>query len=104
MSNECPQKTLFIFRPVIGIIYLIGAFVVFVLVLTGRTDILWKDVALMITGALIAKSGTIVDWAFGSSQGSETKTEIMADAAKTAAAPTTETAKALAAAEVVENK
>jgi hypothetical protein len=94
MANEpCPTKTLYVFRPVIGIIYLAGAFAVFILVLTGRTDIAWKDVALMITGALIAKSGTIVDWAFGSSQGSETKTEMMADSAK-----------ALAAAEVAESK
>jgi hypothetical protein len=95
-DSPCPTKTLYVFRPVIGIIYLVGAFAVFILVLTGRTDIQWKDVALMITGALIAKSGTIVDWAFGSSQGSEKKTEMMADTAKAASITTTETARALA--------
>lgn len=105
MSDElCPTKTLNIFRPVIGVIYLLGAFAVFILVLTGRTDIAWKDVALMITGALIAKSGTIVDWAFGSSQGSEDKTAILADTAKAAVVVTADTAKALAANETAEKK
>jgi hypothetical protein len=97
MNGEpCQTKTLNIFRPVIGVIYLFGAFAVFILVLTGRTDIAWKDVALMITGALIAKSGTIVDWAFGSSQGSEDKTAILADTARTAAVVTSDTAKTVA--------
>jgi hypothetical protein len=95
-DKECPTRTLFIFRPIIGVIYLVGAFAVFYLVLSGRTDVAWKDVALMIIGALIAKSGTIVDWAFGSSQGSETKTELLADSAKTAAASAVDTAKVLA--------
>jgi hypothetical protein len=104
MAEECPAKTLYVFRPVIGVIYLAGAFAVFILVLTGRTDIAWKDVALMICGALIAKSGTIVDWAFGSSQGSETKTEMMADTAKTTAAAQVEAAKVLAAVEIAEKK
>jgi hypothetical protein len=102
-DTPCPTKTLYVFRPVIGILYLVGAFAVFILVLTGRTDIQWKDVALMITGALIAKSGTIVDWAFGSSQGSEKKTEMMADTAKAVVINTAETARVLAANEVAED-
>lgn len=82
-DNPVPTKApVMIFRPIIGIIYLLGSFGVFTLVLMGKTDVLWKDVALMIVGALIAKSGTIVDWSFGSSQSSNHKTEIMADTAK----------------------
>ena len=81
MDNSCPPPTNY-FRATIGVLYLIGCFAVFYLVLAGKTAIEWKDVANIIIGALIAKSGTIVDWTFGSSQSSDHKTEIMADAAK----------------------
>ena len=73
--NDPPKQY---FKPAIGIIYLVGAFATFALVLAGKTDAAWKDVALMIVGALITKSGTIVDYAFGGSQSSDRKTELLA--------------------------
>jgi len=70
------------FRATVGIIFLLGSFGIFYLVLGGKADINWKDVSLMVVGALIAKLGTIIDWTFGSSQSSDHKTDIMAETAK----------------------
>ena len=81
MAEPCETPTNY-FRATVGIIFLLGSFAVFYLVLAGRTSLDWKDVALMIVGALIAKIGTIVDWTFGSSQSSDHKTDIMAESAK----------------------
>ena len=67
-----------IFRPAIGVIYLLGSFTIFALVMAGKADPDWRDVALMIVGALITKSGTIVDWCFGSSEDSSKKTDMLA--------------------------
>ncbi len=67
------------FRPSVGIIYLLGTFAIFCFVLSGKVDPASREMASMIVGALITKSGTIIDWAFGSSQGSDKKTDMMAD-------------------------
>jgi len=66
------------FRPIIGIIYLLGSFCIFALVMSGKCDSAWRDVSMLIVGALITKSGTIIDWAFGSSESSAKKTELLA--------------------------
>ena len=92
------------FRSTVGIVFLLGSFSVFYLVLSGKTSLEWKDVALIIVGALIAKIGTIMDLTFGSSQSSDHKTDIMADTAKAAVVTTTETAKVLAAEAAEEKK
>lgn len=77
VNNEKNGKKSF-FRPIIGVIYLIGTFFIFALVMLGYVNQAWRTETSMIVGALIAKSGTIIDWAFGDSEGSRKKTELMA--------------------------
>lgn len=100
-ASSKPGATL---RSVIGILYLLGCFTVFFLILTGRTDPTWKDVANMIVGSFITQVAVIIGYYYNSSQSSDRKTEIMADTAKAAAVTTTETAKVLATVEATEKK
>ena len=93
-----------VFGPILGLTFIAGSFVVFWLVLTGKTAIEWKDIAQLIVGSLLATDGVIIAKYYISSQSSERKTEIMAAAAKTAAVTATDTAKVLAATEAAEEK
>jgi hypothetical protein len=80
-----PAGPTMIIGPLVGIIFLLGSFAIFWLVLTGKTDVAWKEVALTIVGALLIQDALIVGKYYGASQSSDRKTEIMADAAKTLA-------------------
>lgn len=105
MADEtCPKKTIELFRPVLGIIFLLGTFTIAAFIFSGKVDPTWASVASSFLGSLLSGVLVILTWAYGSSKGSEQKTDIMADTAKAAAVTTTETAKVLAAAEVVEKK
>jgi hypothetical protein len=73
-------------------------------VLLGYTKLEWKDIALVIVGALLNQCSVIIGKWYGASQSSDRKTEIIAEAAKAAVITSTETAKVLAAAEVAEKK
>jgi hypothetical protein len=88
---------------VIGVLFIIGSFSMFAIVLLGFTKIEWKDIALVIVGALLNQCSIIISRWYTSSESSERKTEIMADAAKAAVTTTTEAAKVLAA-EVAKEK
>lgn len=81
----------------IGLVFILGSFCMFALVLTGFTKIEWKDIALVIVGALLNQCSTIIAKWYGASQSSERKTEAIVDAAKAAAVTATDTAKVLAA-------
>ena len=85
--------------PVVGIVFILGTFCLLSIVLLGYTKIEWKDIALVIVGALLNQCSVILSKWFTASQSSDRKTEIMAESAKTAVMATTETAKVLAAAE-----
>jgi hypothetical protein len=82
---------------VIGILFILGSFIMFSIVLLGFTKIEWKDIALVIVGALLNQCSVIISKWYGASESSERKTEIMADTAKAAVTTTTEAAKVLAA-------
>ena len=78
-NEECKPKEGWSMRPFIAVTYLIGAFAIFIMVILGKADLQWRDVALMIIGAIITKSGTIIDWYYGSSQDSSKKTDLLAE-------------------------
>ena len=82
--------------PLIGLVFIIGSFGMMSIVLLGYTKLEWKDIALVIVGALLNQCAIIVGKWYGASQSSDRKTEIMADTAKAAVVTTTETAKVLA--------
>ena len=88
--------------PLIGLVFIIGSFAMFAVVLLGYTKIEWKDIALVIVGALLNQCSVILGKWFTASQSSDHKTDIMADAAKTAITTATDAAKVLAAAETTE--
>ncbi|MFA4834843.1 MAG: hypothetical protein WC749_02060 [Dehalococcoidia bacterium] len=105
MADEpCPKKALEVFRPILGVIFLLGTFTIAAFIFSGKVDANWASVASSFLGSLLTGVMLILTWAYGSSKGSETKTEMMVDTAKTTAAATIETAKVLAAAEVAEKK
>jgi len=64
-------------RGITGFVVLIGSFGYFYIVSQGYISIDWKDVIMMITGSLITQVTTIVQWSFGSSKGSEKKTDAL---------------------------
>ena len=103
-DESCPKKTLELFRPMLGVIFLLGTFTIAAFIFSGKVDTAWENVASSFLGSLLTGVTLILTWAYGSSKGSEQKTEIMADTAKAAAATTTDTAKVLAAAEVKEKQ
>ena len=67
-------------RPMIAALLIVGGFLIYYLVATGRCPQEWKDVMLIIIGAIIPIYTSIVQYYFGSSQGSADKTQIMAKA------------------------
>jgi hypothetical protein len=64
-------------RGVTGFLVLVGSFAYFGMVSQGWLSTEWKDVVMMITGALISNVTTIVQWCFGSSKGSDKKTDAL---------------------------
>ena len=88
----------------IGLAFIIGSMCLFAVVLLGYTKIEWKDIALVIVGALLNQCAIIIGRWYGASQSSDRKTEILADTAKVAASAATDTAKVLAAGEGLEKK
>jgi len=89
-GSPCPDspktwKEWNLFRSSVGILYIAGSFLIYWYVLSGKVPVEWRTEAGLIIGALIAKSGNVLDFCFNSTQGSEKKTEMMVDAAKTAA-------------------
>lgn len=85
--------------PLVGLVFIIGSFLLFAIVLLGYTKIEWKDIALVIVGALINQCSVIISKWYGASQSSERKTEAIVDTARVAAVSAVDTAKALAAEE-----
>ena len=74
----------------IGILFILGSFGMMLIVLLGHTKLEWKDIALVIVGALLNQCSVIISKWYGASQSSDRKTEIMADTAKAAVITTTE--------------
>ena len=66
-------------RPFIGLSMIVGAFYLFTIVTRGGCDPQWKDIVNIIVGVLAANLTTVVNFYFGSSSGSEEKTQIMAE-------------------------
>ena len=95
MPDECPSVKVpgqFI-GALIGLCFIIGSMCLFAVVLLGYTKIEWKDIALVIVGALLNQCAIIIGKWYGASQSSERKTEAMV-----------ETSKLLASAKVAEDK
>ena len=69
-------------RPFIGLAMIAGAFYLFTIVTRGGCDPQWKDIVNIIVGALVANITTVVSFYFGSSTGSEEKTQILAETLK----------------------
>ena len=67
-------------RPVIAGLLILGSIGVYALIAYGLCSTEWKDVVMIIVGALVANLTAIVQYYFGSSSGSAAKTEIMAKA------------------------
>ena len=55
-----------------------GSFGFFAVVALGLCSLEWRDVVLMITGAVISALTTVVNWYFGSSEDSSKKTDMLA--------------------------
>ena len=68
-------------RGIVGTIVLTGSFAWFALLVLGEMPPEMRDIALMVTGAVISYINTIIGWAFGSSKGSDKKDEAMIAAA-----------------------
>jgi hypothetical protein len=65
-------------RMAVGTVVLVGFFAAMYFVLVKvRADNPMRDVVLIFAGTLGAKFGTVVDWYFGSSAGSDVKTELL---------------------------
>jgi len=67
-------------RALVALLLVAGSFYIYYLVSSGACDVQWKDIVNIIIGAVIANLTTLVQYYFGSSTGSEQKTEIMARA------------------------
>ena len=98
-DTNCTKKAMEIFRPMLGVIFLLGTFTIAAFIFSGKVDPTWASVASSFLGSLLTGVMLILTWAYGSSKGSEQKTDIMAEAAKETAISTTETAKVLVATE-----
>lgn len=64
-------------RAFVGLLVIVGFFGALWFVLHSTRDTPMKDALLILVGTLGAKFGTVVDWHYGSSSGSERKTEIL---------------------------
>ena len=93
MADEVPQIPGQFLGSLIGLVFIIGSFCMMAIVLLGYTKLEWKDIALVIVGALLNQCAVIVGKWYGASQSSERKTEAMV-----------ETSKLLASAKVAEDK
>ena len=62
-------------RPVIGGMVVLGTFALFALIYIWPCASQLNDLLLLIVGALIANLTTVVNWYFGSSEGSMKKTD-----------------------------
>lgn len=67
-------------RPTVAIMLVICSGAVYYFVVAGYCAPEWKDIVNIIVGALVANLTTVVQYYFGSSQGSAKKTEILAAA------------------------
>jgi len=62
-------------RPLIGGLVIVGSFGLFALIYVWPCAAGLNDILLLIVGALIANMTTVVNWYFGSSEGSMKKTD-----------------------------
>jgi uncharacterized membrane protein len=69
-------------RPIVALALIICAGAVYYFVAAGFANIAWKDVVMIIVGALVANLTTVVNYYFGSSQGSDDKNRTIAEALK----------------------
>ena len=67
-------------RPIIAALVIIGGIAVYLFVAKGYCSVEWKDVVMIIIGALVANITAVVQYYFGSSSGSTDKTGIIAKA------------------------
>jgi len=67
-----------IFQYVLGALIVIGFFILLYLLVTSEVPEKNKDLLNLVVGALIGSFATIVGYFYGSSKGSQEKTEIMA--------------------------
>jgi hypothetical protein len=56
-----------------------GTFALFYIILVSEIPESWRDVVMLITGALIANLTTVVSYFFGSSEGSKQKDRVQAE-------------------------
>jgi len=64
-------------RHVIAIMVIVGSFGAFYMVAAGKCDTAWEKTTFMVVGALVSLVTTIVQWYFGSSEGSDRKTNLL---------------------------
>lgn len=65
-------------RGLVAAVVILGSFAFFALVAVGWCSLAWRDVILMIVGAVISNLTTVVNWYFGSSEDSSKKTDMLA--------------------------
>jgi len=85
----CTDRTVSKARPVVAVLFVVGSFACFILIGRGYASLEWKELVMLIVGALIANLTTVISWFFGSSEDSSKKTDLMAATATTAAAVAT---------------
>lgn len=69
-------------RMIVGSLLIICSGAVYYFVISGSCSLEWKDIVNIIVGALVANLTTVVQYYFGSSQGSKLKTDAMVEALK----------------------
>lgn len=69
-------------RPAVAITLVACSGAVYYFVVGGYCSLEWKDIVNIIVGALVANLTTVVQYYFGSSQGSNQKTENAAEVAR----------------------
>lgn len=67
------------FRPVVAILIIFGSFATWYLVFMGKCPTEAEKLSLIIVGCQISLVTQIVQWYFGSSEGSAKKTDMMAE-------------------------
>lgn len=66
-------------RPMVAVLLIACAGAVYYFVVSGRCSIEWKDIVNIIVGALVANLTAVVQYYFGSSQGSAEKSATIAE-------------------------
>lgn len=79
MAAERPNGVKVTFRPVVAVLIIIGSFATWYLVFRGYCPPEAEKLALIIVGCQISLVTAIVQWYFGSSEGSAKKTDMLSE-------------------------